>query len=66
MAERCRGRLRLNGGPRLSFWHQSVEDLEESIDNGLAKRVPCFCDFVVGPVASGERQIATLLSDNGA
>ena len=51
---------------RSSLGYKPIEDFQKRIDNRLAKRTGGLCDLVVGHVTGGEREIATLVSNNGA
>jgi hypothetical protein len=48
----------------LGVGHQFIKDLEQRIDNGLAKGIGGLCDLVVGQVACGKGKVAALLRDN--
>ena len=51
---------------RSGLGHEPIEHFEKRIDNRLAKRVGGLSDLVVGHVTGGEREIATLVSNDCA
>ena len=47
----------------LGLRYQFIKDLEQRIDNGLAKRIRGFRDLFVGHIACGQGKVAALVRD---